>query len=347
MKDMSGISGVEIMKQLNEGRLEVAPTEYLREVRTKISEACEELLDMGARIRPLMVSGVQAGWVRGLHVSERKMLDRWILSKLDLAAHIILLATTLTKEEIDGLNGFEIRSILGLINQMSSRDVSLFPYIGAFVTTIASETLWHGKGIRLSSFENRLITLPDGKTMKIVAPPDHSRIWAALCASREHAKRRLDDNFNALLIIRPWAGKNADPLGAELKGFARALEADSLEPWQTVIKYKKEVDVNDGWAHPGETVDDLKREMHAFIEGKDKHEQVMAQLERQMLDEASSRRHKMEEIIQRKGGPGVFEELPVIRTDAEVREAERLLKKGRIVPKPADREEREDRKSVV
>lgn len=338
---MIEVSGVELMKQLSEGKLEVAPTEYLRAVRTKISDACEELLEMGARIRPLIVNKVQIGWVRGFHPSERRLLEHWIWSKEDVAEQVILHATTLTKEEIKNLNGFEFYSVLGVIRQMTERDLSLFPFLGAFATTSMSETLWYSRGPRLTSFENRLIDLPDGKQMKILTPPDHARLWAVLCHSRETAKRRLDDNFNALIIIRPWAGKNADPFAAELKSFARSLDADNLEPWQSVVKYKKEVDINDGWAHPGETVEDLKREMHAFIEGKDKHEQVMAKLEQQMKDEADDKRRKLDAIIQKRGGPGVYEDMPIIRTDAEVRAQEQALRKGRVIVKPVEREERE------
>jgi len=57
------------------------------------------------------------------------------------------------------MQGFEIRSLTEVIRQMSNYDVSLFPYLNAYVTTQSSETLWYGKGERLASFENKIITL--------------------------------------------------------------------------------------------------------------------------------------------------------------------------------------------
>lgn len=47
--------GVDLMRQLNEGTLEQAPSEYLQKIREEVTSAIEELLDVGARIRPLLV----------------------------------------------------------------------------------------------------------------------------------------------------------------------------------------------------------------------------------------------------------------------------------------------------
>jgi hypothetical protein len=338
---MINVSGVDLMRQINDGLLKKTPTAYIAEVRGQITEACEELLDSGARIRPLISNKQQVGWVRGLHLSERRILSRWLIRSEDLLVNILSLATSFSVQELEDFTNIEIRSLLNIVSKMSEYDASLFPYLSAYVTTMSSENLWHGKGVQLSAFENRNISLPDGKQIRILTPSPHARLWATLCTYREQAKKRLDENFNAVLIIRPWAGKSADPIAAELRALARSMTTDAMEPWQNIIQIKSEVDVNDGWAHPGDSIEDLKREMNAFIEGKDKHEQVMAQLEKQMHDEAEGRRQKLNEVIQRRGGPGVVDEVVAIRTDAEVRQTERDLKRGRPVIQPVQREERE------
>jgi hypothetical protein len=177
--------------------------------------------------------------------------------------------------------------------------------------------------------------------MRILTAPDHARVWATLCTYREQAKKRLDENFNAVLIIRPWAGKSAEPIAAELRSLARGMQANSLEPWQNVIQVKSEVNVEDGWGHPGDSVEELQREMNAFIEGTDKHEQVMKKLEQQMRDEAEGRQRHIDQIVQDRGGPGIVSETTTILTDAEVRQREKDLKRGRPVIKPTGRDERE------
>jgi hypothetical protein len=65
------------MNQINEGGIQQASSAYVKEVRGKIIDACEELLDIGARIRPLNCGKEQVGWVRGVFPSERKILHRW------------------------------------------------------------------------------------------------------------------------------------------------------------------------------------------------------------------------------------------------------------------------------
>jgi hypothetical protein len=336
---MINVSGVDLMRQINDGKLKKAPTEYVERVRGEITEACEELLDIGARIRPLVSAKRQVGWVRGLYPSERKMLNRWIVTQDELVANVLSLATSFTAEEIDGLTSAEVRSLLNVVRKMTEYDVSLFPYLAPYVTTMSSENLWHGKGTRLSAFENRVITLPDGKQIRILAPSDHARLWSTLCTYREQAKKRLDENFNALLIIRPLAGKNADPIGAELRALARTMATNAVEPWQNIIQVKSEVDVNDGWAHPGDSIEDLKREMDGFIQG-DRHERLMEKFEQQMRDEAEGRKQKLNEAVLQRGGPGITDVI-TIRTDAEVRQTERDLRKGRPVIQPVKREDRE------
>src|ERR1035437_7212948 len=158
--------GVDLMKRITDGHMTQAPTEYVEKVRGQVTDACEELLDVGARIRPLIANKKQVGWIRGLHPSERKMLDRWIYVKEDLVAHVLSLTTSLTPMEIEDLSNSDLRGILNLVRKMTEYDVSLYPYLAAYVSTLSSENLWHRKGAQLSSFENRVVTLPDGKSMK-------------------------------------------------------------------------------------------------------------------------------------------------------------------------------------
>ena len=70
--------GVELAKKLNEGILHRTPTQHVQTVRDQVTEACEELISIGARVRPLMVDGEQAGWVRGFHDTEKRVLRHWV-----------------------------------------------------------------------------------------------------------------------------------------------------------------------------------------------------------------------------------------------------------------------------
>jgi hypothetical protein len=58
--------GVELMQRLNDGSLEEAPSAYLQETRENISSAIEELVEVGARIRPLCTGGKQTAGCAGL-----------------------------------------------------------------------------------------------------------------------------------------------------------------------------------------------------------------------------------------------------------------------------------------
>src|SRR5208337_2960628 len=203
-------------------------------------------------------------------------------------AQTLLQATTFSKEEIEAMQAFEVRSLAEVVRRMGDYDVSLFPFLQAYVTTQSSETLWYGQGERLTSFENKVIVMPDQKRMTIMAPPDHSRVWATLCTYREQSKKRLEENMNALFIVRPWAGKGADPIANELKRVGKSLETGSDELWERVVRVPRAIDKNDGWGHPGDSVEDLLREMKGFMEG-DKHEHVIEVWQKQMIAEAEAK----------------------------------------------------------
>ena len=281
--------------------------------------------------RPLLVDGRQVGWVRGMHPQERKVLRRWVRDPHDFISLSLQHATTLPKGDIEEMQSFEVSSLVEVVRRMGDYDMSLYPYLPAFVTTAASEAMWYGKGETLTSFESKAIAMPDGSTLRLLSPPDHSRMWATLCTYREQAKKRLEENFNALFIVRPWAGKSADPIGNDLKRVARSLETDSMEPWEKIVAVRRQVDVNDGWGHPGDSVEDLKRELRGMMEG-DKHERLMEAWQKQMTAEAEAKRHELDEIRRKRGitEPGITSETIEILTDAQVRARQAALQQGKL-----------------
>lgn len=335
--------GMDLMRRISEGQMQKAPPEQIERIRKRITENCEELIEVGARIRPLMVGDQQVGWVRGLHQQERRMLKRWVRNPSDFVLNTLSLATTLTKEEIEGMNAVECRSLIEVVQRMTEYDLSLYPYMSAYVSTNSSETLWYGRGERLTNYEEKMVMLPDGKQIRIMTPPDHARVWASLCSYREQAKRRLEENFNALFVVRPWAGKSADPIANELRGIQRGLETDSLEPWERVVKVQDTVDKNDGWGHPGDSLEDLQRELKGMIEG-DKHEQLMTAWSKQMIAEAEAKRKELEAIRRIKGTdkPGIVSERIQVLTQKQVKERQEALKKGKAPSTKPGAEKRRD-----
>ena len=321
--------GMDLMRQISDGTLRSTPSKDIEAVKKEISDATEELIEVGARIRPLMVEGQQVGWVRGLHLQERKMLKRWVRQPSDFIALTIQYATSFTKEEIEAMQSEEIQSIIELIKSISEYDLSLFSYLSAYVTTHSSESLWYGKGEQLTAFDNKVVTMPDGKKITILAPPDHARTWATLCSYREQAKRRLEDNTNALFIVRPWAGKHADPIAGELKGIAKQLETGSNYMWEQVVRVPKKVDKNDGWGHPGDSLEDLQRELKGMMEG-DKHEKVMEAWANQMIKEAEEKQKVIEEARRKRGiiEAGVYQGSIEVLTEKEIRERQNALARG-------------------
>ena len=159
---MSITRGADLMQRLNDGSLQQAPSAYLEKTRTDITAAIEELLDIGARIRPLLVNEARVGWVRGVLPSERKALQRWITDDVEMIEHLLLLGTTLTIEEIRDLNMLEMRSLSRIVRAMTESDLKLYAYIGAFVTTGTSEQLWYSKGTSIANFRDRVVCSSTG-----------------------------------------------------------------------------------------------------------------------------------------------------------------------------------------
>ncbi len=334
-------AGTELRNQIFSGGTQRATPEIVRTVRVHVSEACEEILDIGARIRPLMVGDARLGWVRGLHITERKILARWCVGT-EFLEQALLLATSLGREELACFTTREIFNLVRLVKQMTDFDLSLAPYMTAFATTSVSEFLWHGKGLALTSFENRVVRMPDGGEVKIMSPSHHAKLWASLCTYRTANKLKIDGMMNAAMIVRPWVRNAMDPFVAELRVSARNLEVDAIEPWESVVSTHA-VEVDDGWGHPDDTREGLLRELHGML-AHDKHEQVMDAFMRQQIRAAEAEQERIARLQKKRGGPGVYQkEGVVVLTPAEVRKREQQMKKGvpvretEIAPTAAER----------
>jgi hypothetical protein len=289
--------GAELVQKIADGSLAQAPSEYLVKTRDEVSEAIEEIFDVGARIRPLLIEGKRVGWVRGVHLSERKLLKRWVAEDVEFIEQLLLAGTTLTQAEIQDLSMLEVRSVLRVIRTMTDSDLRLFPYISAFTTTSQSEQLWFSRGVEGSLFRERAVEMPDGKRIRILAASDQARLWAALCNYRIQAKARLEASFNAVMIVRAWVGKQADALSHDLKTLARDLLVNSMEPWKDIIRVRKESNFDDGWAHvEDDSIEGMQREMHGML-NFDRHEQAVASIWAQEQARAEKRQRKIEEQI--------------------------------------------------
>ena|SRR5271166_979796 len=332
--------GMDIMRRISDGELRTAPAEEIEKIKGEITSNCEELIEVGARIRPLLVDDKQVGWVRGVHLQERRILKRWVRDPNDYVALTLQNATTFTREEIEAMQAYEIRSLVEVVRRMSDYDLSLYPYLQAYATTASSEALWYGKGESLVSFETKVLNMPDGKKMTIMAPPDHARMWATLCTYREQAKKRLEDNTNALFIVRPWAGHAADPIANELKGIAKQLETGTNFVWENVVRVPKKVDVNDGWGHPGDSLQDLLREMDGMTKG-DRHERMMEAWNAQMVHEAEVEKKKLVDARIAKGKAekgGLTESRFEVLTEKDIKARQAALAKGKQPVKPTPRD---------
>jgi hypothetical protein len=316
---MARTEGVELIQQLHDGRLRQVEPEEIRRIRNLITQEIEEILEVGARVRPLYVENQMIGWARGVHLSERKQLKRFIFDKIEFTRHVLKLGTSLSEEFIKGLSALELRTLVRVVTEMTHSDLRLYPYVSPFVTTSTSEQLWFARGTALTAYQKKVIELPDGTTMPLLAAPDQARLWASLCNYREKAKARLDASMNALLIVRPWAGKSADGLASDLKNTAKSLIPDRMEPWAEIVKTPHAVNFNDGWAH-GE--DDSREGVLRELEGmmnNDRHERVMKQFEDSLISRAEAQQQTITEKIKQRGGPGFFDQKVTYGTESEIR----------------------------
>jgi hypothetical protein len=327
--------GTELMRKLNEGSLEQAPTEFVAKTREDISAAIEELVDIGARIRPLLVEGRRIGWIRGVHLTERKQLQRWITDEIEFGIHLIGLGTSFTEDEVRSMSIVEIRSLSRIVQRMTDSDLKLYPYLSPFVTTSISEQLWYSKGAYATTFRDREVRMPDGKVMKILAASDQSRMWATLCSYRVQAKSRLDSSYNAVMTIRPHVGKGADSITANLNDISRSLKTDGLEPWTEIVRVSsQENKFNDGWAHSAEddSIEGMQRELKGML-NLDRHERVVAEFDRQTREREEKRLAERSEAAKAKRAARQVSTQFVPITEEEVRaEAEDIRKKTKYTP---------------
>jgi hypothetical protein len=353
-----GTLGSDIMQRINSGELGPAPTpEIIERVRTEVVPALAELIDFGFRARPLMVRGQQVGHIRGLHMTERRLIYRWYPGAADRIKCILEAATTLLPEEIALLDGLEARNLLRLIEKMGDADLSLYPYISAFSTTSTSEILWYGRGTTVASFNQKHVPIPRSSGFTILTPSDHARLWAGVAAIRERSKKRLDDTYNAAMITRAMAGKGADKLFTALKKTQTSLQVDSDEPWKQIVRVEaKDINFRDGWghAHQDDSVEGVMREIHGMAK-MDKHELFMQAFYDQQMAEANKRDAEIEARFAKAMEHEGIEDSFKFTTEKEVLAREAILNEERqehsaevsvaIAAAQADDERRELRSS--
>lgn len=124
---MPSTRGTELLQQLHDGRIQQVSSAALVKVRDTIAFETEELLEVGARIRPLFSGKEKIGWVRGVHLSERKHLQRYVADPMELLSHIVLLGTSVSKEYLRSLSSLELRSLVRVIAEMTNSDLRLYP----------------------------------------------------------------------------------------------------------------------------------------------------------------------------------------------------------------------------
>ena len=105
-------SGVDLMNQISLGELKYKQSNIALEVKEKVSTVMEEIITMGARVRPLKLNGKRVGWLRPLAYSERKVLDRMIEKDDERVLLTLTHCTTLSEEDINDLDMYEMNSIL-------------------------------------------------------------------------------------------------------------------------------------------------------------------------------------------------------------------------------------------
>lgn len=317
-------AGTELMKKISSGEIGTVRSGVARKVRQDVSSVFEEIIEVGARIRPILLSGKRVGWIRGLSVTERKLLSSWFYDQNELIIKALSYATSFSEVEITNLNSYEFRSLLRLSNIMSSADVSLYPYLVPYTFTSSSEDLWRSGGTSFTNFFNKEIKMPDGKTMKILCPSDHSKFWASLCDKRMQAIRELASSYDAVMVAGSMVGKAANKVVTNLNRKARYLEVNSEEVWKNIstVDQSKDLNLNDGWGHAHEDFSEegLLRE-GAGMMSYDKHEQFMESF----YEKYVNREQKKKLTIERE--QGIIEEESIIMTEAEVNKKEKDINK--------------------
>ena len=325
-------AGVDLMNQINIGELKFKQSNVALEVKDNVSTAMVEILTLGARVRPLKLDGRRVGWIRPLAYSERKLLDQMIENEEERVLLTLLHCTTLTEDELVGLDIYELNSILHRLYGANVADMSLFPYISAFCTTQASQSIWCSRHDHI--YDRKVIILPDGKTLKLLTTPDHISLWSSLSTIRMNSISRLEESLNFGTLIKAQVGKGAEKYIKELVRSLNEFQVDSIDPWTEVVDYVKlsadRPHFDDGYGHSHEdnTVQGLLREMEGMIHG-DKHEALMQQFYDKQINEAKIKEKELQIRVQKRRKE--LEELEddgrmVVITDVEVKRRERAIK---------------------
>lgn len=295
--------GSDLLNRLNEGEFDTPEPEFIDKVRTDVSAALAELIEWGFRARPLMCGDEFKGMIRGVHPQERRQVFLWHKDPFRRISFILSLGTTLSKEEIADLDGYEATMLLRVIDRMTMADLSLYPYIYAFSTTTTSETLWHAQHANVSSWTNRTVVLPDGVTFRLLTASDHARLWSGVAYSREVARKKLEDTFNAAMIVKALTGRGGDRLYAALAKHQNAFRPDLADPWTKIVQVApKNINFTDGWghSHQDDSVEGIMREVEGMF-NMDKHEKFMEAFYAQQMDQAHDQESALSSLIEEEG----------------------------------------------
>ena len=329
---VAATSGTELMNQISNGDIQYRQSSVALEVKGEVSQALEELISHGSRVRPLTLHKKRIGWVRSLFYSERKVLDRLIEDETERVILLLSHCTSLTEDEIEDLDIYELNSVLNRIHRANLADYSLFPYLSAFSTTQISQNLWYARHDKLFNLSE--IKMPDGKALRLLATPDHINLWANLCTIREQSIRKLEETLNFGTLIKAQVGKSADKYLNELTKTLNGFTTDALEPWTDTVDFMRiavdspKFDDGFGHSHQDNSVQGLMREMKGMMEG-DKHEALMNTFYDRQFNEAKKKEDEIQKIIQRRR-----EEMErmdddgsmVVVTEAEVKRREKAIR---------------------
>jgi hypothetical protein len=85
-----------------------------------------------------------------------------VTSDVDRIEQFLQLGTTFTHEQLAEMSAVETHSLARVVAEMTEYDLSLYPFMSAFVTTSTSEQLWFSKGAEITALSQTFsFVLPD------------------------------------------------------------------------------------------------------------------------------------------------------------------------------------------